>query len=140
MEIEVFGAAKEVTGSCYSISLQDEKILVDCGMFQGSKDQERMNYENFPFNPSEYQALLLTHAHLDHCGRIPKLVKHGFKGKIYATDTTRELAFIIMMDSAKIAAEDTDHENRRRRKQGLPPRKPIYNKGDVKNTLRLFRK
>lgn len=137
MIIRLFGAAKEVTGSCYSIE-DKEKILVDCGMFQGSKDTERKNYENFPFNPKEYSAVLLTHAHLDHSGRIPKLVREGFRGKIYATDATKELAEIIFNDAAKIAKQDTENENERRQKQGLPPRKPIYNEVDVKNAMKLF--
>jgi len=139
MQIKLFGAARIVTGSCYSLSTKKEKILIDCGTFQGGKEMERLNYEQFNFNPRDYEALILTHAHLDHCGRIPKLVKYGFRGKIYATDATRELAFIIMMDSAKISAKDVDYENKRRRKEGLPSRKPLYNEGDVKAAMKLFR-
>jgi len=138
MKIKFFGAAKEVTGSCYSLSTKDEKILIDCGMFQGGKDMERMNYEPFDFDPSKFNAMILTHAHLDHCGRIPKLIKFGFRGKIFTTDATKDLAFVIMMDAAKIAKEDTEHENKRRKKQGLPPRKPIYSEVDVRNTMKLF--
>jgi len=138
MEVKLFGAAKEVTGSCYSLVLNKEKILIDCGMFQGGKPTVRKNYEDFGFNPSEYNAMILTHAHLDHCGRIPKLVKQGFKGKIYCIDATKELAFVIMTDSAKIAAEDTYHENKRRAVQGLPPRDPIYNDEDVSKAMKLF--
>ena len=139
MEIQLFGAARIVTGSCYSLTTKEEKILIDCGTFQGGKEMERLNYEQFNFNPRDYESLILTHAHLDHCGRIPKLVKYGFRGRIYATDATRELAFIIMMDSAKIASKDVEHENKRRRKEGLPARKPLYNEGDVKATMKLFR-
>lgn len=138
MEIKVLGAAKEVTGSNYSLSINEEQILVDCGMFQGSKDLNRLNYEKFEFNPRKYQALLLTHAHLDHCGRIPLLVKSGFRGKIYSTDATKALAFIIMADSANIAAEEAKTENERREKENLPPRKPIYNLTDVNDAMRLF--
>jgi metallo-beta-lactamase family protein len=139
MEIIAFGAAKEVTGSCFSIATEKEKILIDCGLFQGNKEMIRMNYEDFEFNPQKYSALILTHAHLDHCGRIPKLVKYGFRGKIFCTDATKALAEIVMRDSAKIAAEDTNHENKRRAKQGLPPRKPLYNDIDVNNSMKLFR-
>jgi len=103
MEIIAFGAAKEVTGSCFSIATEKEKILIDCGLFQGNKEMIRMNYEDFEFNPQKYSALILTHAHLDHCGRIPKLVKYGFRGKIFCTDATKALAEIVMRDSAKIA-------------------------------------
>jgi len=139
MKIQLLGAARIVTGSCYSLTTKEEKILIDCGMFQGGKEMERLNYEQFNFNPRDYDALILTHAHLDHCGRIPKLIKYGFKGRIYATDATRELAQIIMMDSAKISAKDVDHENKRRRKEGLPARKPLYNEGEVKAAMKLFR-
>jgi len=139
LQIQLFGAAKEVTGSCYSLVTNNEKILVDCGMFQGNKDAVRKNYEDFDFDPKKYDALLLTHAHLDHCGRIPKLIKYGFKGKIYCTDATKELAFIIMMDAAKIAAQDIEHENRRRAEQNLSPRKPIYNEVDVRAAMKLFK-
>jgi metallo-beta-lactamase family protein len=138
MEIKVLGAAKEVTGSNYSLSIGKEQILIDCGMFQGSKDLNRLNYEKFEFNPRKYQALLLTHAHLDHCGRIPLLVKSGFRGKIYSTDATKALAFVIMADSAKIAAEDTKNENERRSQENLPPRKPIYTLEDVNDAMKLF--
>jgi len=138
MKINILGAGKTVTGSCYSISTPNEKILIDCGMFQGGKELERLNYEDFKFDPSAYNALILTHAHLDHCGRIPKLVKYGFKGKIFATDATKELAFIIMMDSANIAKKDVENENKRRAKEKLPPRKPIYNEFDVKAAMKLF--
>jgi metallo-beta-lactamase family protein len=138
MEVQLFGAAKEVTGSCYSLAAGGDLILIDCGMFQGSKDNARKNYEKFDFEPGKYRALLLTHAHLDHCGRIPKLVKNGFRGKIFSTNATKELAYIIMADSAKIAAEDTKHENKRRAKEGLPPRKPIYGVDDVENAMKLF--
>tara|TARA_B100002003_G_scaffold200388_1_gene191695 strand:- start:703 stop:2091 length:1389 start_codon:yes stop_codon:yes gene_type:complete len=138
MQITPFGAAKTVTGSCYSITAEGNKILVDCGMFQGSKKEEKLNYMDFGFEPKRYIALFLTHAHLDHCGRIPLLVKRGFKGKIYATSATKDLAFVVMMDSAKIAAHDVMYENKRRAKQGLPPREPIYTEGDVKNAMKLF--
>jgi len=138
MQLKFLGAAKGVTGSCFSLSAKDEQILIDCGMFQGGKEMERLNYENFDFDPRKYNAMILTHAHLDHCGRIPKLVRYGFKGKIFATPATKDLALVILMDSAKIAAEDTENENKRRVREGLPPRKPIYNEIDVKNAMKLF--
>jgi metallo-beta-lactamase family protein len=138
MEIKVLGAAKGVTGSCYSLVSEENNILVDCGMFQGGKDMEKRNYEGFGFSPRKYKVLLLTHAHLDHCGRIPLLVKNGFRGKIYCTDATKALAFVIMTDSAKIAEEDTKNENKRRAKENLPPRKPIYSLRDVDDAMKLF--
>jgi metallo-beta-lactamase family protein len=138
MEISLFGAAKTVTGSCYSIKTNEKNILVDCGMFQGGKDQEKLNYGEFGFNPKDYDVLLLTHAHLDHCGRIPKLVNLGFKGKIYCTSSTKELAKVIMLDAANIAKHDIENENKRRVLQGLPERSPIYTEDDVKKAMTLF--
>ncbi|MCK4522123.1 MAG: MBL fold metallo-hydrolase, partial [Nanoarchaeota archaeon] len=138
MEIRLFGAAKTVTGSCYSIVTNKDKILIDCGMFQGPKKLVALNYEKFPFDPKRYSALLLTHAHLDHCGRIPKLVKDGFRGKIYSTSATKDLAFVVMMDSAKIASHDIAFENKRRVRKGLPPREPIYTENDVRDAMELF--
>jgi len=138
MKVQVLGAAKEVTGSCYSLTTDDDQILIDCGMFQGSKDLERLNYEKFGFSPRKYKALVLTHAHLDHCGRIPLLVKNGFREKIYSTDATKALAQVIMMDSANIAMEDAITENKRRAKENLPPRKPIYTLSDVSDAMKLF--
>jgi len=139
MEVQLFGAAKEVTGSCYSLTTKDQKkILIDCGMFQGHKDKVKENYDDFGFNPADYTALLLTHAHLDHCGRIPKLIKEGFRGKIYAIDAAKDLALVILLDAAKVAAEDTNHKNWLRAKEGLSPRKPIYDELDVKRTMKHF--
>ncbi|MBU0615913.1 MAG: MBL fold metallo-hydrolase [Nanoarchaeota archaeon] len=140
MQIRLYGAAKVVTGSCYSVTVGKDKILVDCGMFQGSKELEKLNYDNPGFDPKTYKAIVLTHAHLDHCGRIPKIVKYGFKGPIYATSATKELAQVVMLDAANIAAHDTMYENKRRRQQGLAPREPIYTENDVKNALKMFKK
>ena len=105
MTIQFLGAARTVTGSCYLVRDDYNNLLVDCGMFQG-EDLEQRNYAPFQFNPSEIQSVLLTHAHLDHCGLIPRLVKEGFKGKIYATSATRDLYEINAYDSAKIQKED----------------------------------
>lgn len=138
MRVKILGAGKIVTGSCYSLETKESRILIDCGMFQGSKDMERMNYEPFNFDPKDFDAMILTHSHLDHCGRIPKLVKYGFRGKIFATEATKALAYIIMMDSANIAKKDVEHENKRRSKEGLPARKPLYNEDDIKRVMRLF--
>ncbi len=139
MIIKAFGAAKTVTGSCFSIESGKDKILVDCGMFQGSKDITAKNYEDFPFSPKKYSALLLTHAHLDHCGRIPKLARQGFSGKIYATPSTKQISEIVLLDSAKINKHDTELENKRRIRLGLAPRNPIYTEDDVRGSMKLFK-
>jgi len=138
MEISPYGAAGVVTGSCYTVREGNDKIIVDCGMFQGNKELEKLNYGDIGFEAKPIKALLLTHAHLDHCGRIPKLVKYGFRGKIYTTAATRDLAYVVMMDSAKIAGHDISWENVRRKKQGLGPREPIYTTKDVDDAIKLF--
>lgn len=139
MKVGVFGAAKTVTGSCYGIEVGKKKILVDCGLFQGGKSITRLNYENFPFNAKSYSAVLLTHAHLDHCGRIPKLVNAGFKGEIYCTSATKDIARIVLLDSAKINKHDTELENKRRARLGHPLRKPIYTEEDVRKSMAFFK-
>ena len=94
------GAAKEVTGSCHLLECNGKRLLIDCGMFQGGHQQENANAAPFGFDPASIDVLLLTHAHLDHCGRIPKLVREGFRGRILATGATRDLARIVMLDAA----------------------------------------
>ncbi|MFH2020983.1 MAG: MBL fold metallo-hydrolase [archaeon] len=140
MRLSFFGAAGVVTGSCYQLETDKLKILVDCGLFQGDKNLTRKNYEEFPFNPRDIDFLLLTHAHVDHSGLIPKLAKHGFNGKIYSTSATIDLTKAILEDSANIQEMDTEHENKRRKRIGLPPRDPLYKKEDVKKLDRLFSK
>ncbi|HQV73500.1 MAG TPA: MBL fold metallo-hydrolase, partial [Dokdonella sp.] len=100
------GAAKQVTGSCHLIICNRRRILIDCGLFQGGREIEQANAEPFEFDPASIDALLLTHAHLDHCGRIPLLVKRGFRGRIYTTAATRELARVVLLDSAGLQEED----------------------------------
>ena len=95
MKIQFCGATTGVTGSCHLITTENHKVLLDCGQFQGGKAQEEMNAEPFPFDPAEVEYLILSHAHIDHCGRIPLLVKRGFTGQIYCTDATADLLEII---------------------------------------------
>ncbi|HJU25908.1 MAG TPA: MBL fold metallo-hydrolase, partial [Rhodanobacteraceae bacterium] len=106
MEITFHGAAGEVTGSCHLVSVAGKRVLLDCGMVQGDRDADARNAAEFPFDPKSIDALVLSHAHLDHCGRIPLLVKRGFGGPIYCTAATADLANIIMSDSAHIADMD----------------------------------
>lgn len=106
MKISFHGAAREVTGSCILIETAKTRFLVDCGMFQGSKYAREENFEIWQFEPSAVDFVLLTHAHVDHCGRLPRLSRDGFSGKIYATPATRDLAEIIMLDSAKVIKEE----------------------------------
>ena len=102
MKIQFCGASTGVTGSCHLITTDNHRILLDCGQFQGGKAQEAMNYEEFPFDPAEIDCLILSHAHIDHCGRIPLLFKRGFKGDIYCTDATADLLGVMLKDSGYI--------------------------------------
>ncbi|MEN0060126.1 MAG: MBL fold metallo-hydrolase, partial [Bdellovibrio sp.] len=137
MEVGFLGAAGTVTGSKFLIHDQGTRILVDCGLFQGLKELRLMNWEDFPFDPRDIQAVVLTHAHLDHCGALPLLVKKGFKGSIYCSAATRDLTEIILMDSAKIQEEDADYAN----KKGFSKHQPalaLYTTEDVQKTLPLL--
>jgi len=133
--VKSYGATKEVTGSCHVFEVGGVKIMIDCGMFQGL--DENKNEEAFYFDPSSIDYLLVTHAHLDHVGRIPKLVKEGFKGKIYATSATMDLAQIILMDSAKIMSEDFHTRYRKALRKGREKKlsKPLYLPLDVEKTF-----
>jgi metallo-beta-lactamase family protein len=106
LKISFLGGAGTVTGSKTLIESNGKRILVDCGLFQGLKELRNMNWAPFPIEPDTIVAIILTHAHLDHCGYLPVLIKNGYKGKIYCTEPTEELAQIILLDSAKIQEED----------------------------------
>lgn len=138
MQIQFCGAAREVTGSAHLITLDDGyTILLDCGLYQGrSKDMEDFN-ENFSFKPESVDCLILSHAHIDHTGRVPKLVKDGFQGKIYATHATRSLCAIMLLDSAFIQEKDAEYYNRKHGKYGKS-KKPLYVRKDVKPALERF--
>lgn len=138
MEIRFFGAAKMVTGSNYLLETKDHKILIDCGMFQGNTEIEMLNYEDFPYDPKEIDFMFLTHAHIDHSGRIPKLVKDGFRGRIITTNPTYELCKIMLLDSAKIQEADVEWENRKRQRAGKEPLEPLYTIEDAEYSLKYF--
>ena len=132
MKIAFHGAAQTVTGSKHLISLVNgKKILLDCGMFQGMGPQTNQLNNEWGFEPREVDYLILSHAHIDHCGLIPKLVKDGYEGKIFATPATKDLASILMEDSAGIQESDVKFENKRRALQGLPYLQPLYNTEDA---------
>jgi len=133
MNLHFLGAARTVTGSCFLLE-DEEKILVDVGMFQGSVEDR--NYRNFSFDPSEIDVLVLTHAHLDHSGLLPKLVKHGFNGVIYSTEATKEIVEYMLHDSAKIQEEEAHTVTRKRLRKGLSPVKPLYTSEDVRECFK----
>jgi len=142
IKLKFFGAAKNVTGSCYFIEANGVRLLVDCGLYQ-ERDLKPRNWADFPVPPSSIDAVLLTHAHLDHCGRLPKLVKEGFTGKIFATAATAEIANIIMLDSAHIQEEDIKHKKMRHERSGKKspfPYEPLYTKEDAEKANSLFSK
>ena len=139
MKIKFCGASIGVTGSCHMISTDTHKILLDCGQFQGGKEMNRMNEEPFPFNPAEIECVVLSHAHIDHCGRLPLLVKRGFKGQIYCTDATADLLDVMLKDSAYIHEKDAEWQSRKNLRTGKPPVEPLYTIQDSEAALRLVK-
>ncbi|MBO4991524.1 MAG: MBL fold metallo-hydrolase, partial [Firmicutes bacterium] len=135
MKIKFCGAATSVTGSCHLISTEKHKILLDCGQFQGNKTMEAMNAADFGFNPAEIDCVILSHAHIDHCGRLPLLVKRGFKGKIYCTDATADLVDVMLKDSGYIHEKDAEWQSKKNARTGKPPVEPLYTYNDALDAL-----
>ena len=138
MEIEFFGAAGEVTGSCHILRVGRQTVLLDCGMVQGGRDAARRNRETFPFAVGEIDAVVLSHAHIDHCGRLPLLIKRGFRGPIYTNAACRDLLPILLHDSADLAARETERRSRSR-DPDEPVEEPLFTHDDVDRTLQHLR-
>lgn len=136
MKIMFCGASSGVTGSCHLLKTEKHNLLMDCGQFQGGKAQEILNYEPFPFEPAEVEAMILSHAHIDHCGRIPLLVKRGFRGKIYCTDATADLLEVMLLDSAHIHEMDAEWQSKRNMRAGKPAVEPLYTTADAQESLK----
>jgi len=132
--VTFWGAARTVTGSMHRLDACGRSLLLDCGLFQGRRDESRRRNQAFPFRPKGIDAVLLSHAHIDHCGNLPNLVRQGFAGPIYCTPATRALAGVMLGDAAKIHEEDAAYLNRHREK-GAPAVEPIYDGRDVYRTL-----
>lgn len=138
MEITFYGAAESVTGSQHLLDISGKKILLDCGMFQGHRKESEDLNRQFAFSPENIDTVILSHAHIDHSGNIPALVKKGFGGLIISTFATRDLAAIMLPDSAHIQAHDAEYLNKKRRKNNLPPVEPLYDINDVTEALERF--
>ncbi|NLU36571.1 MAG: MBL fold metallo-hydrolase [Clostridiales bacterium] len=137
MNIRFMGAVKGVTGSCHLIEFKDKKLLLDCGLFQG-RDEE-LNYQEMDFDPASIDYLLLSHSHIDHSGRIPLLVKKGFKGTVYCSKATYELCEIMLLDSAHIQEMEVEWQNRKARRAGKPLVEPLYTQEDANKSLEYFK-
>lgn len=131
MEIQFFGAAQTVTGSMHVISANGRKVLLDCGLYQGKREEAFERNRSLLFDPRSIDACVLSHAHMDHSGNLPTLVKRGFRGKIFTTPATADLAEMMLEDSARLQAADVDYVNGKRKAQGLPPVEPLYAPEDV---------
>jgi len=138
MRVRFHGAAGEVTGSMHEVEVAGRRVLLDCGMIQGDRHAEVRNLDAFPFDPSRLDALILSHAHIDHIGRVPLLVKRGFAGPIFAQRATMDLMPIMLLDAASLAERDAERANRDRR-DGEPEILPLYTRDDVEAAVRLVK-
>ena len=138
MKITFLGATKIVTGSNFLVEAAGKKFLVDCGLYQGKAELEEQNYRDFDYNPAEIDFMLLTHAHIDHSGRIPKLYNDGFKGPIYAHKATCDLCQIMLPDSGHIQEMEAEWKNKKRLRKGQPIRGPLYTAEDALKCMEIF--
>lgn len=139
IEVKFLGATGEVTGSCHLVTVGNKKILLDCGLIQGRSKDEARNREAFPFDPASIDAVVLSHAHIDHSGRLPLLVKAGFRGSIYTHRACRDLCRIMLKDSAFIYQKEVEWENRKRARKGLDMVEAMYTAEDAKSAMKQFK-
>ncbi|MBI3408300.1 MAG: MBL fold metallo-hydrolase [Planctomycetes bacterium] len=135
--VTFWGAAHTVTGSMHLVEANGKKLLLDCGLYQGKRAEARARNTQFPFDPAAIDAVILSHAHIDHCGNLPNLVRQGFSGPIYCTPATRDLSAVMLADSAKIQEEDAEYLNKKR-PRGESLVQPLYSRKDVVGTMKLF--
>jgi len=140
MQLEFYGGAGEVTGSCHVLVVGGRRLLLDCGLIQGGEAPLERNRAPFPFDAAQVDAVVLSHAHIDHCGRLPLLTKRGFRGPVYASPACRDLVRILLADSANMQERDTERENRRRRRDGDKRMvEPLYTLDDALGVMQQFR-
>jgi metallo-beta-lactamase family protein len=139
LELQFLGATGEVTGSLYAIRAGSHTVLLECGLIQGSPKNEERNRDPLPFAVDEVDAIVLSHAHIDHSGRVPRLVKQGFRGPVYVQNATKALCGIMLPDSGYLNEKDAEYENRKRRRRGQALIKPLYTLEDAEKSLQLFR-
>ena len=138
MQIHFLGATRKTTGSMYLLEVNQQRLLLECGLFQGKRAESIERNRNFPFPPQQIDAAILSHAHIDHCGNLPNLCRQGFSGNIYCTFATRDLAGIMLEDSAEIQRADAEFISKKRAKQNLPPVEPLYSANDAEKAMRQF--
>ncbi len=138
MKLTFHGAAQEVTGSMHLLEVNGQRVLLDCGLYQGRRAETYDRNLNFPFEPKSIDTVVLSHAHIDHTGKLPNLVKQGFAGNVWCTAATRNLSSYMLLDSGHIQEMDIEYLNKRRKRRGEPPVEPIYTQEDARNTLPLF--
>lgn len=138
MRIHFFGATRTTTGSLYLLEINGRQLLMECGLFQGHRDESLERNRSFPFDPRKIEAVILSHAHIDHCGNLPNLCRQGFEGNIYCTFATRDLASVMLEDSAQIQRDDAAFVSKKRAKRGLPPIEPLYTATDAEKAVRQF--
>lgn len=139
MRITFWGAVRTVTGSMHLVEAGGARLLLDCGLFQGRREEAARINGAFPFDPVGLAAVVLSHAHLDHCGNLPTLVRAGFSGPIYCTPATLDLAALVLRDSAKVQHQDAMHVNKIRARAGLPPVSPLYSEDDAERAIARLR-
>ena len=136
-KLTFWGATGQVTGSCYLLETATQRILLDCGLFQGRRETEQQNQAPFPFDPAILDAVILSHAHLDHSGRLPKLYKDGFRGTVFLTAGSYHLLDLMLSDAASLQMRDTEWENKKRQRAGKKLLQPLYTLEDVEQLLKL---
>lgn len=139
MKLQSFGAAGEVTGSCHLLEVGNQRVLLDCGLIQGNRKSAVRNFDSFPFDPKEIDAVILSHAHIDHSGRIPFLMKQGFSGPVYTHSASFDLAEILLNDAAFLQEKEAERSSRRSHKKRTGGKDPLYTQADVARVLRQFR-